>query len=80
MTRLEQLLVITESELDGSFLFPYVPISFVFVAEIVDACNDVLSFLPSFSHYPFRANNLLSYVPVLIRFWYGGTASIRIVV
>ena len=72
----EQSFVIAESELDGSFPFPYVPISLIFIPEIVDAGDDVL-LLPLIS---FSIDNLLLYMSILFRLWYGGAASIRIIV
>ena len=59
----EQSFVITESERDGSFPFPYVPISLIFISKIVDAGGGVLLL----SFIPFSIDNLLLYMPIL--FW-----------
>ena len=62
--------------LDGSFHFPDVPISLVFVTEVASACNDVFLVFT----FPFGTGDLLFDVPIFVGFRFGGAVSIRIII
>ena len=78
MAWLKQSFVISEAKFDCSCSFPDVPVSLIFITEIVDASNNIFSTLVLASL--FYADDLLLNMPVFVGFGHGGAAAVRIII
>ena len=78
MVWLKQSFAIAEIKVDCSFPFPYIPVLFIFITKIINACNNI--FLVLVFALPLCTYDLLFDVPIFVGFGYGGAAAVRIII
>ena len=74
MVRFERPLVIAKDELNVNFLLPCIPVTFVLIAKVINAFNDI------FVSSPPSTCNLLSDVPLVFWLRHRGAVSVHIII